>query len=72
MRTMLQKFLELPMRQGKGYVKFFTTFLHLPTLTVCLFLGLASYYHQYVYQFAKIAHPLTQLLMQRDNLIKND
>ena len=37
--------------------------------TVRAFLGLASYYRKYVHQFAKIAHPLTQLLC-KENLAK--
>ena len=41
-------------------IKFFPTPSN--TKAVCSFLGLASYYRGYVYQFAKIAHPLTQLL----------
>ena len=39
------------------------------TKTVRTFLGLASYYRKYVHQFAKIAHPLTQLL-RKENLAK--
>ena len=42
-------------------IKFFPTPSN--TKAVCSFLGLA-YYRRYVHQFAKIAHPLTQLLLK--------
>ena len=41
-------------------IKFFSTPSNIKA--VRSFLGLASYYRRYVHQFAKIAHPLTQLL----------
>ena len=41
-------------------IKLFPTSIN--TKAVCSFLGLASYYRRFVNQFAKTAHPLTQLL----------